>query len=96
MACDWLAIDDVLCNAVLIDALSCDDGQRARVDLLAPVRDDDHDDLLPRVWPPHLGSIARAQVLNVLLDAIHGSRVYEETALISFGCRVCAHLARLT
>lgn len=66
-----LAVDDVLGEAILVDTLGRKNREGARVDLFSPIRNDDDDYLLPRVFAPHLAPVSRAQVLDILLYTVH-------------------------
>ena len=69
-----LAVDLLLCNAILVHSHTCQNSSRSRVDLGTSVADDAHNDLLPSIFSPCLAVLARAHVLDILEDTAHGTR----------------------
>lgn len=69
-----LVVDVVLGDAVLVHAHGRQRVERARVDLLPPVRHDAHDDLLPAGLAPGARLVAAAEVADVLHHRVHGPR----------------------
>ncbi len=74
MRLDGLLVDVVLCDAVLVHAHGSERVERTGVDLLAPVRDNADDDLLPAHLAPGTAAAAGAEVADILHDGVHSAR----------------------
>ena len=73
MRSDCLPINHILSHTFLVNTHSGEHRQRPAIDLHSPIRDDAHNDLLPPLFAPCLGSLTRAEMRNVGHYAVHCS-----------------------